>query len=167
MVKLINSLFNPFTSIIMENKGMVDKYIGDAIMALFNAPLDVKDHVNLACRSAVLMQQELKEINEKRKKQGLIEIRMGIGINTDKVFVGNLGSDMKFNYSALGDGVNLASRLESETKKLGVKILISENTYNKIDKNKFITEYKGEVLVKGKTKPVKVYAILGMNGVRI
>jgi len=178
VVKLVNSLFTPLSKIIIENKGMIDKYIGDAIMALFNAPLDVKDHANLACKSAVLMQKEISNISAQLKKEGFFEklkkngvsmeeLRMGIGINTDRVFVGNLGSEMKFNYSALGDGVNLASRLESETKKLGVKILISENTYKNIDKNKFITEYKGEVTVKGKTKPVKVYALLGMDGVMI
>ena len=178
VVNLVNSLFTPLSKIIIENKGMIDKYIGDAIMALFNAPLDVKEHANLACKSAVLMQKEIGKLNEKLKKEGFFEklkkngsfvneLRMGIGINTDRVFVGNLGSTIKFNYSAIGDGVNIASRLESETKKLGVKILISENTYKNIDKKKFITEYKGEVTVKGKTKPVKVYALLGMDGVMI
>jgi len=166
LVNMLNNTFTPLSEIIIKNNGMVDKYIGDAIMALFNAPLDIPNHTEMACKSAIEMQLALQKINKQRKKENLPEINMGIGINTDKVFVGNMGSKIKFNYSAVGDGVNTASRLESETKKLGVKILISENSYDKISK-KFICEYKGEVFVKGKTEPVKVYSLIGYEKIRI
>lgn len=166
VVEMLNDIFTPLSEIIIKNNGMVDKYIGDAIMALFNAPLDIPNHTEMACKSAIKMQLTLQKINKQRKEQKLPEINMGIGINTDKVFVGNMGSKIKFNYSAVGDGVNLASRLESETKKLGVKILISQNSYDKISK-KFICEYKGEVFVKGKTESVKVYSLIGYENIRI
>jgi len=162
VVEMLNNIFTPLSEIIIKNNGMVDKYIGDAIMALFNAPIDIKNHAEMACKSAIEMQVALQELNKKNN----VQIHMGIGINTDKVFIGNMGSKIKFNYSAVGDGVNTASRLESETKKLGVKILISENTYDKIS-NKFICEYKGEIFVKGKTKPVKVYSLLGYENIRV
>ena len=163
LIKLINTLFSKLSYIIIENKGMIDKYIGDAIMALFNAPIDIKDHATLACKTAVQMQLAINEFNQNRKKQNLSEIHMGIGINTDKVYVGNMGSDIKFNYSALGDGVNVASRLESETKLLNVRILISKNTYDKIDKNLFICTHKGKVHVKGKTHPIDIYSLEGYD----
>ena len=160
VVHMLNDIFTPLSEIIINNNGMVDKYIGDAIMALFNAPIDIENHAEMACKSAIEMQLALKKLKIKQ------DIKMGIGINSDKVFVGNMGSKIKFNYSAVGDGVNTASRLESETKKLGVKILISENTYVKISKD-FICEYKGEVFVKGKTEPIKVYSLIGYKNIRI
>ncbi len=159
VVRLINILFSPFSQIIQKNKGMVDKYIGDAIMALFNAPIDVKNHAEMACKSALEIIDKLEEIN---KKRGL-NIRMGIGINTDNVYVGNMGSEQKFNYTAIGDGVNLASRLESKTKELGVKILISEATYKQISPECFQCEYVGEVKVKGKDEKIRVYSLIGFK----
>jgi len=161
LIQLINNLFSKLSHIIIDNKGMIDKYIGDAIMALFNAPIDVKDHATLACKTAIQMQLALEKFNQENKTPN--KIQMGIGINTDKVYVGNMGSDIKFNYSALGDGVNVTSRLESETKKIGVKILISKNTYEKIDKNVFKCTYKGKVFVKGKKHPIDIYSLEGYN----
>jgi adenylate cyclase len=163
VVTLINSIFTPLSHIITEHKGMVDKYIGDAIMAIYNAPIDVADHPTLACKSAVLMQLELKKINKKLKEKGFKEIEMGIGINTGFVAVGNMGSDIKFNYSALGDGVNLASRLESATKVVKEHILISKSTYDKIDKNYFICKAQGTIKVKGKAKEVEIYSLHGFG----
>ena len=162
IIQLINKLFSILSHVIIDNKGFIDKYIGDAIMALFNAPVDVKNHAQLACKSAIEMQLAINEFNQTRKN--LPPIHMGIGINTDKVYVGNMGSDIKFEYSALGDGVNIASRLEGETKKLDVKILISKNTYNKIDTNLFHCTYKGRIYVKGKSKPIEVYSLDGYKG---
>jgi len=167
IISLINTLFSKLSHVIIENKGMIDKYIGDAIMAIFNAPIDIKDHASLACKSAVEMQLAINDFNKQRKKENLPLINMGIGINTDNVYIGNMGSDIKFNYSALGDGVNIASRLESETKKLNVKILISKNTYEKIDKELFKCTYKGEVFVKGKTKPIEIYSLEGYKNYMI
>jgi len=165
IIALINKLFSSLSHIIIDNKGMIDKYIGDAIMALFNAPVDIQNHATLACKSAIEMQLAINEFNEKRKN--LPPIRMGIGINTDRVYVGNMGSDIKFNYSALGDGVNIASRLESETKLLKVKILISKNTYEQIDKKLFKCVHKGEVYVKGKSKPIEIYSLEGYKNYMI
>jgi len=145
IINLINTLFSKLSHIIIDNKGMIDKYIGDAIMALFNAPLDIKNHAHLACKSAIQMQLAINEFNKVRSKKNLPPI--------------NMGSDIKFNYSALGDGVNIASRLKSETKILRVKILISKNTYDKIDKKLFKCIHKGQVYVKGKTKPMDIYSL--------
>lgn len=160
VVTLINDIFTPLSHIITDHRGMVDKYIGDAIMALYNAPIDVENHPTQACLSALLMQKELTKINAYLHSKGLSEVRMGIGINTDLVAVGNMGSDIKFNYSALGDGVNVASRLESETKPLKKKILISKSTYEKIDQDYFICEAIGALEVKGKKKVVEVYSLI-------
>ena len=145
IINLINTLFSKLSHIIIDNKGMIDKYIGDAIMALFNAPLDIKNHAHLACKSAIQMQLAINEFNKVRSKKNLPPI--------------NMGSDIKFNYSALDDGVNIASRLKSETKILRVKILISKNTYDKIDKKLFKCIHKGQVYVKGKTKPMDIYSL--------
>ena len=163
VVTLINSIFTPLSHIITENKGMVDKYIGDAIMAIYNAPINVPKHPALACKSAVLMQLEIKKINKTLKAKGFKEISMGIGINTDFVAVGNMGSDTKFNYSALGDGVNLASRLESSTKVVGEHILISKSTYDRINKEEFICKNQGTIKVKGKEKEVEIYSLHGFD----
>jgi len=159
VVKLINTLFSPFSDIIQNNKGMVDKYVGDAIMAMFNAPVDVENHADMACKSAVEIIEKLDELNSRLD----MNIQIGIGINTDKVYVGNMGSEKRFNYTAIGDGVNLASRLESKTKELKCKILISEKTYNKINKDLFQCEYIGEISVKGKEERIKVYCIYGLS----
>jgi len=158
VVQMINKLFSPFSDIIQKNKGMVDKYMGDAIMALFNAPLDIKDHAILACKSALEIMEKLNEINKKMNTN----IDIGIGINTDKVYVGNMGSEKRFNYTAIGDGVNLASRLESKTKELNCKILISHSTYEKV-KSYFNCTYMGEVKVKGKEEKIKVYSLNGIK----
>jgi adenylate cyclase len=164
VVTLINSIFTPLSHIITEHKGMVDKYIGDAIMAIYNAPIDVKEHPNLACESAILMQIEINKINQTLKEKGFKEISMGIGINTGFVAVGNMGSDIKFNYSALGDEVNLASRLESSTKVVRENILISKATYDKIDKNRFICKDQGTIKVKGKEKEIQIYSLHSIKG---
>jgi len=158
VVSLINTLFSPFSEIIQKNKGMVDKYVGDAIMALFNAPVDVKDHAVMACKSALEIMDKLKELNEKMGT----EIDIGIGINTDTVYVGNMGSEKRFNYTAIGDGVNLASRLESKTKELNCKILISHTTYEQV-KTHFRCRYIGEVKVKGKEEKIKVYSLESLS----
>ena len=163
IVSILNEIFTRLSKIIMDNEGIIDKYIGDAIMAIFNAPLDIKEHAKKACKSAIYMQKALEKYNLDASHP---PINMGIGINTGVVYVGNMGSEMKFNYSAIGDGVNIASRLESETKILKVKILISESTYKELDDN-FKCENKGEIFVKGKSKPIKVYSLYGYKDVII
>ena len=132
--------------VVQKNGGMVDKYIGDAMMAIFNAPLDLLHHEQLAVKAG-------REILDEITKAGL-EVRIGIGINTGKAVVGNMGSATRFDYTAIGDAVNTAARLESATKERGVDILIGEQT----------EKYSGyrlqslePIKVKGKSKPLKIY----------
>ena len=159
LTKLLNSYLTEMTSIIMKNKGTVDKFIGDAIMAFWNAPLLEKDHAYLVCISALQQITKLKEMQKKWKKQNLPEINIGCGINTGEAIIGNLGSKERFNYTAIGDSVNLASRLEGLTKFYGVSIIISEETY-KLVKDKFKFRKLDVVKVKGKTKPITIYELL-------
>ena len=138
---------------------MLDKYIGDAVMAFFNAPVDVKQHADAACYSALEMIQRLKSLNMALEKEGIPTIRIGIGINTAEVVVGNMGSDRRFNYTVIGDGVNLASRVEGLTKNYGVNILITEFTVAKLTKE-FIYRKIEPVKVKGKDEAVLLYELM-------
>ena len=124
LTKLINRFLTRMTDIIISNGGTIDKFMGDCIMAFWNAPLDMKDHANRAVKSAVEMQKELKQLNKELKKEKLPEINIGIGINTGEALVGNMGSEQRFDYSVIGDDVNLASRLESSSKELGSTLVI-------------------------------------------
>ncbi len=159
LIKLLNRYFTPMTYAVLEKKGMLDKYIGDAVMAFFNAPVDVPDHADKACESALLMIERLKKLNEELKSEGKIEIHIGIGINTAEVIVGNMGSDTRFNYTVIGDGVNLASRVEGLTKNYGVEILITEFTVAKLQKEFLYREIE-PVQVKGKNEAVLLYQLL-------
>jgi adenylate cyclase len=163
LVSLLNSYFNPLTKIIQEEHGTVDKFIGDAIMAFFNAPLDCEDHPSVACRCALRMQISLKELNREFDKLGKPHIEMGIGINTANVTVGNMGSDRKFNYTAIGDGVNIASRLEGLNKIYETNIIISESTKSYLDEDEFLLRALGGANVKGKLAPVNIYELLDNN----
>lgn len=151
--------FQPMTEAIFEEGGTLDKYIGDAIMALFNVPLDQVNHAEAACRAAAAMQFAQLRINEALQVRGVAPMRTGIGINTGFAVVGNLGSHIRFNYTAIGDCVNLASRLESSTKSLGVDIVIGESTYELV-KNLLPCKPLGETYVAGKEKPQRVYALI-------
>ena len=165
LTKVINRFLTPMTEIIMKRKGCIDKYIGDCIMAFWNAPIDDKDHIKNACESALVMQERLAELNKKweeaSKTDGTkyLPINIGVGLNTDECCVGNLGSDQRFNYSVLGDGVNLASRLEGQSKAYGVKIVIGPKTNDGADG--FATLELDLIKVKGKTRPVNIYTLLG------
>ena len=159
LVKLLNRYFTPMTNAVLENKGMLDKYIGDAVMAFFNAPIDVLGHADKACDTALLMIDRLKDLNKILIKEGLFEIRIGIGINSSEVIVGNMGSDTRFNYTIIGDGVNLTSRVEGLTKHYGVEILITEFTVAKL-KGDYLYREIELVKVKGKDKAVLLYQLL-------
>ena len=159
LIKLLNRYFTPMTNAVLEKKGMLDKYIGDAVMAFFNAPVDVKDHADKACEAALLMIERLDALNEEFAKEQLPQIRIGIGINTAEVIVGNMGSDTRFNYTVIGDGVNLASRVEGLTKNYGVSILITEFTVAKLSKA-FLYRKIEPVQVKGKEEPVVLYELM-------
>ena len=158
LTKLINRFLTRMTNVVIANGGTIDKFMGDCIMAFWNAPLDVKDHQMLAVMTASQMQTELVRLNEELTAEGLPNINIGIGINTGQALVGNMGSDQRFDYSVIGDAVNLASRLESSSKTLGKTLVISENTMKGIE-HIFPFEYIDSITVKGKTEPIKVYTV--------
>ena len=157
LTKLINRFLTRMTNIIIKNGGTVDKFMGDCIMAFWNAPLNTPGHEKLAVRTAIQMQKELKKLNRELKKEKLPQINIGIGINTGQALVGNMGSDQRFDYSVIGDDVNLASRLESSSKELGSTLVVGEKTVKKCRGYKF--KSLGTIQVKGKTEDIKVYTI--------
>jgi len=165
LTQLINRFLTPMTEIILENQGTIDKYMGDAIMAFWNAPMDDPEHAEHACRTALKMIPRLTELNLEWRAEAEAEgetylpINIGIGLNTGRCVVGNMGSEQRFDYSVLGDDVNLASRLEGQTKTYGVDIIIGENTQRLVPD--LATLELDVVKVKGKTKPSRIYALLG------
>jgi len=158
LTKLINRFLTSMTNVIIKNGGTIDKFMGDCIMAFWNAPLDNDKHRQLAVKSAIEMQIELALLNVQLVAGGFPRINIGIGINTGEALVGNMGSDQRFDYSVIGDPVNLASRLESSSKTLGKTLVISENTIKGIE-HMFPFEYIDSITVKGKTEPIKVYTV--------
>jgi len=170
LTTLMNRLLTPLTNAIIEHHGTIDKYMGDAVMAFWNAPLDDTDHEINACASALEMIDRLEQLNRERQEeaknagQSFIPFRIGIGINTGRCVVGNLGSDLRFNYSVLGDPVNVASRLEGQTKYYGVTVIIGSKTADKA-KEKFAILEVDLITVKGKTEPEAIYTVLGREEV--
>ncbi len=160
ILNLLNRYLTVMSEIIERHGGVIDKYIGDAIMALFGAPISHPDDVDRALNAALDMTEELEILNMDFQKSNIPPINIGIGINTDIVVAGNMGSVVRHNYTVIGDGVNLASRLEGLTKNYNTRIIISESTYKKA-KEKYTIEQLGEVLVKGKHKPTVIYALTG------
>ena len=158
---LINRYLTPMTRIVMESGGTIDKYIGDALMAFWNAPLpeDQLSHRIRAIEVAIKMQLELSNLNIQLIEEGKKPLAIGIGINTGRVVVGNMGSDQRFDYTCLGDGVNLAARLEGQTKAYGVGILLGEET-TKLIRNKFKFIELDKIAVKGKKEGITVYTVL-------
>jgi len=158
---LINRYLTPMTRIVMESGGTIDKYIGDALMAFWNAPLpeDQITHRIKAIEVAIKMQLELTNLNIQLIEEGKKPLAIGIGINTGRVVVGNMGSDQRFDYTCLGDGVNLAARLEGQTKAYGVGILLGQETVNLIH-NKFKFIELDKIAVKGKKEGITVYTVL-------
>ncbi len=159
LIQHLNRYFTPMSNIVMQHQGMIDKYIGDALMAFYNAPVDVKDHAAAACRSSLEMLDALESLNKEFAKEGLPKIEIGIGLNTAEVVVGNMGSDKRFNYTVIGDGVNLASRVEGMNKGYGTHVLITEFT-QAVVKDEFLTRPIEKVKVKGKEEEVLLYELL-------
>jgi len=159
LVTLLNEYLTEMTDIILDNRGMLDKYEGDAIIAVFGAPVEFPDHAEAACQSALKMQRRLAELRKEWKKQGKPELYARIGINTGEMVAGNMGSIHHFDYTVMGDSVNLASRLESANKLYDTEIVIGENTYNLV-RDKFITRPLDLLRVKGKKKPVFIYELI-------
>ena len=158
LVELINKFLDMQTKIILNNKGTIDKYMGDCIMSFWNAPLDCPDHAEMAVKSAIEILDATKELNEELKPLNLPPINVGIGINTGECIVGNMGSELRFDYSVIGDAVNLGARLESQTRNYdGVDVLLGQETYLKCPNRVF--QRVDSITVKGKTEPVIVYTI--------
>lgn len=157
---LLTRYFGEMTAIILRHKGTLDKFIGDAIMAFWGAPTDDADHALNACRAAAKMQERLTSLREELKADGLPEIKVRIGINSGVVIAGNMGSPDLFDYTVLGDPVNLASRLEGANKQFGTSILIGGSVYEKVARQAEARPL-GRISVKGKTEDVEVYELLG------
>ncbi|MDP1695679.1 MAG: adenylate/guanylate cyclase domain-containing protein [archaeon] len=158
LVHFLNEYLSIMTKIILKHKGTVDKFVGDAIMAFWNAPLEEREHVKFACESAIEQSNAVKELKKKFAEKNLPDINIGCGINTGEAIIGNMGSHERFDYTAIGDNINLASRLEGLTKPYGVNIIVSESTYEKV-KNKFSFRRLDRVTVKGRKNAVKIYEL--------
>jgi len=160
LTELVNRFLTPMTNIIMENEGTIDKYMGDCIMAFWNAPLDVEEQERKACKTSVQMYDALEVLNAELESEGLLPINIGVGINSGSVVVGNMGSEQRFDYSVLGDAVNLAARLEGQTKGYGVKTIIGEETAKEIEDVFAVLELDC-IAVKGKKEGVRIFTVLG------
>jgi adenylate cyclase len=162
VVSMLNEYFEDMVDALFSYKGTLDKYIGDAMMAVFGSPLPLDDHQWMAVQTAVEMRKRLILFNDKRVVEGHIPISIGIGIHSDKVLGGNIGSSRRMEYTAIGDGVNLASRLEGASKQYGCDIVISEQTYHPCASRIWARELD-YIKVKGKTQPVSVYELVGLQ----
>jgi len=166
LTALMNRFLTPLTNAILNRKGTIDKYMGDAIMAFWNAPLDDKDHHLNACEAALDMLERVDELNQAREQEAkeeerpFIPLNAGIGLNTGTCVVGNMGSDQRFDYSVFGDSVNLASRLEGQSKEYGFPIIVGSKTALAV-KEKFAILELDFIMVKGKKEPEVIYAIAG------
>lgn len=156
LTKFMNQMLSALSHQIHLNRGTIDKYIGDAVMAFWNAPLDDARHATNAVRGAIGMQSAMRKLSEELVSKGLPELKMGVGINTGEACVGNMGSEIRLSYTVMGDSVNLASRLEGITKAYGVDIIVGEGTYE-LTKNDFIYRPVDAVRVKGKKQAVVIY----------
>ena len=163
VVALLNEYFEAMTTIILDHGGTIDKFMGDAIMAVFGAPIPRDDHAERCVQAAVEMRKALRSLQARWEAEGKPRFDTGIGINTGQVLVGNIGSARRMEYTAIGDAVNLASRIEGLTKEYGGGILISEATYERV-RDVVEAQPLGAVPVRGKARPVQLYRVLGLRG---
>jgi adenylate cyclase len=161
-VKLLNDYFTIMVDCITDEGGMLDKFIGDAMMCIFGTPIPHEDDPDRAVRAAIRMMTDLKVFNDKRAAEGKMPIDHGMGVNTDSIVSGNIGSPKRMDYTVIGDGVNLAARIESACKQYGAHILISEFTYKAV-KATYRTRQVDYVIVKGKTEPVGIFEVLDFH----
>jgi adenylate cyclase len=159
VVEVLKDYLTELTGVVFKHGGTVDKYVGDCIMALYNVPFEDPDHAAKAVQTAVDFQKHTKIVSDRWQAKLGIDIKNGVGINTGDAVVGAMGSEQRLEYTAIGDTVNLAARLESITKEFHSPIIISETTYQDVQ-GKFRTRFLGEVTVKGKEIPVKIYGVL-------
>lgn len=163
LVDFMNALLSSLTDAIQSELGTIDKYIGDSIMAFWNAPLDIPDHHRLSCRAALKMRVALAELNGKDEfgfaARGLEPVKIGIGLHTGEACVGNMGSQRRFNYTAMGDVVNTSARIESSSKAVGMDIVVSDSMAQAVPGFAFLEA--GAMPLKGKSQPIKLFALVG------
>ncbi|HUW72959.1 MAG TPA: adenylate/guanylate cyclase domain-containing protein [Methyloceanibacter sp.] len=165
LTRFLNSLFTPLSNIILEEQGTIDKFMGDAVMAFWNAPLDDPDHPSHACRAALRLMDEMKTLNERWQIEAeengreYKEVKLGIGLNTGSCCVGNLGSETRFDYSVIGDNVNIASRIEGQSKTYDVMTIVGEETVSRAPEFAFLE--LDLLKMKGKTAATRIFALLG------
>jgi adenylate cyclase len=165
LTRFLNSLFTPLSNIILDEQGTIDKFMGDALMAFWNAPLDDPNHASHACRAALRMAKEMKTLNERWQKEAeesgreFKEVKIGIGLNTGMCCVGNLGSETRFDYSVIGDNVNIASRLEGQSKTYDLEAIVGQETVSRAPDFAFLE--LDLLKVKGKTAATRIFALLG------
>lgn len=164
LCQFINSYLTPMTRILMDHRAYVDKYIGDAIMAFWNAPLQDTRHAYNGCRAALAMVRALEGLNLAWQARGIKPIAIGVGLHSGPARVGNMGAEHRFSYTVMGDSVNLASRLEGINKLYGSTIVVSEYTRQMVDADGFVFRKLDRVRVKGKKEPVSIYELLGEQG---
>lgn len=161
LANLLNEYFTPMTDIVLESGGLLDKYIGDALMAVWGAPLHTPNHADRALHSSLRMLDALDKLRESWKEKNLPAMDIGCGINTGPMVVGNMGSTQRFNYTVLGDTVNLGSRLEGITKEYGVRIICSDSTRRQLKRPEdFILRELDSIKVKGKNEPIIIYEVM-------
>lgn len=161
LTALLNEYFTPMTKIILDSNGLLDKYIGDAIMAVWGAPIPIENHADRSLLSSLKMLDELEVLQQKWKAEGLPFLDIGIGLNTGDMVVGNMGSDQRFDYTVLGDAVNLGARLEGINKNYGTRIICSEFTKQSLNQpEKFILRELDNIQVKGKNEPVCIFEVM-------
>ena len=170
LTRFLNTLFTPLSNIILEEHGMIDKFMGDAVMAFWNAPLDDSEHASHACQAALRIMKEMPGLNEHWRSEAVVKgrsfnpVKIGIGLNTGVCCVGNLGSETRFDYSVIGDNVNVASRLEGQSKMYDVVTIVGESTTARAPDFAFLE--LDLLKVKGKTEATRIFALLGDNALK-
>ena len=163
VVRFLNALHTPLTAAVLSQGGTIDKYIGDGLMAFWNAPLDAPDHADRACAAALAMQQAALDLDARMAREAVangtphLPVRIGIGLSTGLAFVGNMGSEQRLEYSMVGDTVNIAARLEAGTKDIGAPIIVSQATANAATSHLFVP--LGDLPLKGRARVEAVFAL--------
>ena len=163
LVGLLNEYFKEMSEIVFQHGGIIDKYQGDSIMAEFGIPISTNDHADQAVLTALKMQDSLSELRNNWSKRGLPQLYCRVGINTNSMIVGNIGSPKIFDYTVIGDAVNLASRLEGASKRYGTSIIISHDTLDNLTPGRFKCRILDFIIVKGQTNPIKIYEVYGLQ----
>lgn len=166
LVRVLNEYLTEMSAVVFDRKGVIDKYMGDGIMTFWGAPMEQEDHARLACQAAIDMIERLHALNTRWEKEGVPPFKMGIGVNTGAMSVGNMGSRERFSYTAVGDAVNLTARMEGLNKLFGTSIVVSESTLQAAGEG-FASRFLGLIAVVGKQEPVAVYELLQPLGIEV